>query len=115
MQRSEMKELDGQKENISSSLMMMSSAPQIGSTPSTEASRKVIQESQDHRSSREILDGIEIALGSQQVFSHFKSLEDYQRGVNGHMKPQKKTVLMKVKSIISRLVTWLLRRKRSGA
>lgn len=114
MRRSEMKEHEELKDSISSSLMMMWSVALTGSKQLKVPSVEAIKACQDLRPLRGSSERNGIASYTQPFSSQKKNQEEFQHGVNGVSKLPKNHANTTAQSIILKLATWLLKRKRSG-
>jgi len=114
LQRSEMKAHDELKDSISSSLMMMWSVTLTGSKPLKVPSKEAIKACQDLQSSPKNIEKTETVLNFQRDYLEYINLGLYHPGVNGALPQRIGTVSITAQSIISKLVTWLLKLKRFG-
>ena len=115
--RSEMKELGELGDNISVLLMMMWSVALSGLRPCAVLSREALQALVDLQSSRKSI--VETETSSNMD----SSLDSYHHAIQGSYplgectpkRRRKKIASTMDQSIILKLATWLLKRKRSGA
>ena len=110
-----MRELGKQGDSTSASLMMMWSVALTGSKRLNALSEEATRALRDLHSSRKNIERIETSF----VIQHHGSVPK-RRGISRPggctpKRPRKKDAPTMDKSIILRLATWLLRRKRSGA
>jgi len=117
LQRSEITQPKEPQDSTSSLLMMMWSVALSGSNPCVVPSRKAIQALADLHSFREsfVKTGTSLNTEYSQDYYHHAIQGSSLLGGCTPKRLRKKIVNMMDQSIILKLATWLLKRKRSGA